>query len=206
MDRADHALREVGQQIRGARRLGGLSIRAAAGSVGVHHSTFGRIERHQLRNVTARQLALACAAVGLDLGIRTFLAGDPVRDAPQLRLLARFHARLPPRSPWAVEVPMPVPGDLRALDGWTRLEDTAIGVEAETRLSDLQAVARKAMLKKRDARLDRIVLLIAESRANRAVLTLHREDLRATFPLDTRPVMAALSQGRPPAADGIVVL
>ncbi len=196
----------VGADIRGARRGAGLSLRAAAEAVGLDHATYARIERNQLENVSVRNLALACAAVGLVLSARAYPAADPVRDAPQLRLLARFHARLPDSAPWQIEVPLPIPGDLRALDGFTRLQGRSIGVEAETRVTDVQAVARKVQLKKRDARLDVMLLLISDTQANRAVLALHREALRAAFPLDTRAVMAALVAGDAPPADGIVVL
>jgi hypothetical protein len=174
--------------------------------VGLDYSTFGRLERHELENVSVRQLALACAAVGLELSIRTYLRGDPARDAAHLRLLARFRSRIPPGAPWATESPMPIAGDLRALDGWTRLGGQSIGVEAETRLTDVQAVERKALLKKRDAKLDRMFLLVAESRPNRALLEAHREALRSSFPLDTRQILAAMARGLAPGADGIVVL
>ena len=183
-----------------------MSLRAAAAAVGLDHATFARIERNEIDGVSVRNLALACAAVGLVLSARAYPASDPVRDAPQLRLLARFHARLPDAVPWQTEAPLPIPGDLRALDGFTRLRERSIGVEAETRLTDVQAVARKVQLKKRDARLDLIILLVSDTQANREVLALHRESLRAAFPLDTRAVMAALAAGDPPPADGIVVL
>lgn len=196
----------VGADIRAARRGGGLSLRAAAAAVGLDHATFARIERNEIENVSVRNLAMACDAVGLVLSARAYPAADPVRDAPQLRLLARFQARLPDSAPWHTEVPLPIPGDLRALDGLTRLRGRSIGVEAETRVTDLQAVARKVQLKKRDARLDVIILLVSDTRANREVLALHREALRAAFPLDTRAVMSALAAGDPPPADGIVVL
>jgi transcriptional regulator with XRE-family HTH domain len=196
----------VGGDIRGARRGGGLSLRAAATAVGLDHATFARIERNEIGNVSVRNLALACAAVGLVLSARAYPAADPARDAPQLRLLARLHARLPDSAPWQTEVPLPIPGDLRALDGCTRLQGRSIGVEAETRLTDVQAVARKVQLKKRDARLDVLILLVSDTQANRAIIALHRASLRGTFPLDARAVMAALAAGEPPPADGIVVL
>lgn len=170
------------------------------------HATFARIERNEVENVSVRNLALACAAVGLVLSARAYPAADPARDAPQLRLLGRFRARLPGSALWQTEVSLPIPGDLRALDGFTRLRGRAIGVEAETRIIDVQAVARRVQLKKRDARLDVLILLIADTQVNRAVLAAHREALRAAFPLDTRAVMAALAAGECPASDGIVVL
>lgn len=203
---ADLAAAEIGHEVRTARRNAGLSLRAAAASVGLDHSVFGRLERHELGNVTVRQLALACAAVGLRLSARTNPSGDPARDAGQLRLLQRFRARLPSTSPWATEVPMPMAGDLRALDAWTRLRGQTIGVEAETRPHDIQAVTRRALLKKRDAGLDRLILLIADTRGNRDLLAAHREDLRSMFPLDTREILRALARGEPPSADGIVIL
>ena len=124
----------------------------------------------------------------------------------KLRLLERFRRCLAAELPWATEVPLPGPGDRRALDGWTRADGLDIGAEAETRLGDLQALQRRALLKKRDANLDRLVLVVADTKSNRLVLDAHRAVLRGSFPLDTRAVLAALRAGHAPAADGIVVL
>ena len=101
---------------------------------------------------------------------------------------------------------IPIRGDLRALDARTSLEGTTIGFEAETRLSDAQALERKVVLKKRDANLDRMILVVADTRANREFLNLHREALRGAFPLDSRAILAALSRGEAPAGDGILIL
>jgi hypothetical protein len=38
------------------------------------------------------------------------------------------------------------------------------------------------------------------------VLETHRELLRGSFPLDTRPVLAALRRGHAPMTDGIVII
>jgi hypothetical protein len=95
---------------------------------------------------------------------------------------------------------------MRAIDAMTRVGSQSIGVEAETRLGDIQAVGRKVQLKKRDARLDVMILLVGETRGNREVLTAYREVLRNSFPLDTRSVLASLARSEAPRADGIVVL
>jgi transcriptional regulator with XRE-family HTH domain len=211
--RRDRAIRDstglalrVGRAIREARVGAGLSLRAAAGSVGLSHVTFWRIERGDLPKVSLRAISLACAAVGLAASLRAYPSGDPARDAGQLALVRRLRAHLPSGAPWETEVPIPIPGDLRAVDVRTTLEGKTVGFEAETNLTDAQAFDRKAQLKKRDLRLDRLILVVADTRSNRAFLTVHCEELRASFPLDTRAVLAALRAGRPPAHDGIVVI
>ena len=204
--RAQAILREAGNQIRIARQSAGLSMREAAATVGMSRASFGRVERGEMANVSVRSLCLAAASVGLEFSGRTYLAGEPVRDAGHLRLLARFRERLPTGAPWATEVPLPMPGDLRTLDARTTLGRQVVGIEAEVRLRDLQAIERRVLLKKRDGRLDVVILLVADTRQNRTVLTDHREDLRASFPLDARPILAAMSRGQAPPGDGLLLL
>ncbi len=101
---------------------------------------------------------------------------------------------------------MPIPGDLRALDGVAVLGDRRVGVEAESRMSDVQALERRALLKQRDADVDVLILLVADTRANREALARHRSAVRGSFPLDTRETLAAIAAGKLPRANGIVVL
>jgi transcriptional regulator with XRE-family HTH domain len=198
--------RELGIQIRIARRANGLSLRAAGGSVGLDFSKLARMERGQLAGVSIEDVALACASVGLAPSMRALPAGDAVRDQASLRLLARFRARLPRDVPWETEVPMPFAGDLRAVDARTRLANRTIGVEAETQLYGIQGQTRRALLKKRDAHLDVLILVVSDTARNRSILKEHREGMRGSFPLDTRAVLQALARGDAQAADGLVVL
>jgi ribosome-binding protein aMBF1 (putative translation factor) len=55
LEHADRAVADLGRQVRLTRRGAGLSINAAAAAVGLDPSTFGRIERGELENVTVRQ-------------------------------------------------------------------------------------------------------------------------------------------------------
>lgn len=198
---------EVAREIRLARSASGLSQRTVATAAGMSQSQVGRIERGQVRHPTLDQLCRVAAAVGLKLSIKAFPDGDPIRDIAHARLLERFHRQLGPGIGWRTEVPVDGATDLRGWDGMCELTLERIGVEAETRIRDGQATWRRTQ-RKRDA--DRtvglLILLVADTRANRAALRELREGLRADLPLDTREVLAALRAGRAPTASGIVVL
>jgi hypothetical protein len=170
------------------------------------HAQFGRIERGELRELTVDQLSRACAAVGLRLAVRAYPDGDPVRDTAQMALLERFRSCLPAGTRWRTEVPLPIAGDRRAWDGLANIGDGSLGVEAETRIRDIQALERRLGLKMRDSGLERLILLVSDTRSNRRVLELHREALRTLLPLDGRDILSALRSGRLPEASGIVRL
>jgi hypothetical protein len=137
--------------------------------------------------------------------VRVYPDGSPVRDAGQLRLLQRLREQVHERYRWQTEAPIGGDGDLRAWD--VRLDGPAsIGLDAETRLHDIQALDRRCQLKWRDSGTDVIVLLVARTRHNRAILREHRESPRGTFPADTAELLAALRQGAAPRASGIVLL
>ena len=197
---------EIGSDIRAARSNSGLSLRSAGAAVDMSHAQFGRIERGALRQLTVDQASRACAAVGLRLVARAYPDGAPVADRAQLALLGRFHARLPERARWLTEVPIAIQGDRRAWDAIAMVAGVRCAVEAETRLRDIQALERRIALKQRDGGVDLVILLVNDTTANRRVLAVHREALRARFPLDGRAILAALRAGRPPGGSGIVVL
>jgi transcriptional regulator with XRE-family HTH domain len=196
----------IGAEIRDGRLAAGISQGVAGRAVGMSHAQYGRIERGVLPNVTLAQLCLACTAVGKKLVVRAYPDGEPVRDAAQLALLGRLRSELPPSVGWRTEVPLPRPGDLRAWDAVIRVAGGELAVEAETRLTDIQALERRIGLKMRDSQIDRVILLVNESATNRRVVRTHREDLRAMFPLERREVMAALRSGACPAENGLVLL
>jgi hypothetical protein len=145
------------------------------------HSTLGRIERGSLVNVTISQLARACAAVGLKLVARAYPDGDPVRDVAHLNLLGRLRREIAPSAGWRTEVPIPIAGDLRAWDAQAVLQGTIVAIEAEVRIHDLQALERRVALKRRDSGVNVVILLIADTPANRRRLAEQREDLRTSF-------------------------
>lgn len=208
-DRARRRIAEDDWQVRadiaGARRNSGLSQDAVGALCGISGSAAGRIESGATRIVDVRTLAAMAAAVGLDLRLRAYPAGDAIRDAGQLRLLERLKARIYPGLRWATEVPLPLKGDFRAWDAMIGGPDWRIPIEAETALDDLQATERKLALKRRDGDVDHVILLVADTSRNRRALG-SAPAAFFDFPLRTREILAALRDGRDPGGSGIVIL
>lgn len=204
--RAREAVDRLRLEHREARVAEGLSLRAVARALGVSHTQVRRFERGELRAPNAEFMSASCAVVGLDLALRAYPAGNALRDRAQLALLERFKRRLHPALGWRTEVPLPIPGDLRAWDAETGCDDWTVRIDAETSVRDGQRLARTLALKARDSGPGHVVLLVSDTRANRASIAIVREGLRALLPLDTRGVLAALGAGRDPGAGGVVLL
>jgi len=193
---------------RAARIAAGLSQREVGRALGCSHARIGRMEGGELVP-DIEFLAAYCAIVGLDLSLRAYPAGDAMRDGPQQRLLERLRGRLHPGLRWRTEVPLPIPGDLRAWDAEIRgVVPTRwrSRVEAETRVSDGQALERKLALKLRDDPEGHLILLLADTRSNRAAIAALRPGLRAQFPINARDLFAALGAGREPPGNAIVLM
>lgn len=204
--RRSRQLRQVlASDLTNARLGAGLSVREVARSVGVSADRIVRAERGDPTSLTVDLAARMAPVVGLQLATSLHPNGDAVRDRAQLALLARFRPRLHPGLAFRTEVPMPIAGDLRAGDAVIDGEFGSILVEAETRVTDTQAVERKSLLKKRDLGAARLILLFADTPNNRKVLDLHPE-LRERFPIGTRRCLAALARGEDPGGDCLVML
>lgn len=198
-------LTDLGLELRDARAGAGLSQRHVARVAGLSQAMVSRSERSQRRGMTIDQAAVLCAALGLRLHVRAYPDGAAVRDAPQLQLLTRFRGVVDDGYGWHTEVPVGGRGDLRAWDVVLRGPVT-IGIDAETRLHDVQALQRRLELKRRDSGVDRVILLVADTHHNRRVIREHRAGLLSTLPLDTAAVLRALRTGAPLPNNGIVVL
>ncbi len=202
---SDKLVRAFGVELRDARLAAGLSQDHVAHVAGLTQSRVSRTERAERLPARVDELAAHCAALGLRLSLKAYPDGSPVHDVAQRGLLERFRGRLDPQFRWRTEVLVGGAGDLRAWD--MQLDGPgSIGIDAETRLHDIQALQRRFEAKWRDSGVDRIVLLVASSRHNRRVLAEHRDALLSTFPADTPEIMAALRRGRLPGSNGIVIL
>jgi transcriptional regulator with XRE-family HTH domain len=204
--RARTTLGALGRELRDARRALGLSQTSVAHAAGISRSWLSRIERQEAEDVSLRLLTVLGAIIGLDLSARFFPGGAPVRDAGHHRYRERFRARLPASAPWATEVPLPEPGDQRAWDALTRLWGVSVGIEVETQPTDLQAMERRVMLKARDGGVDRVVLVLANTRRNRLLWRHVGESLRGSFPLQGDAALAALRSAKDPGCNLLVLV
>jgi len=198
--------RRVGGELRNARLEAGLSLEDVAQSTGLSKAEVSRIERGLAPWVSVDSICRLAVVVGLTASIRLYPDGPPIRDAAHAALLERLQRQLPALLQWRAEVPLPISGDRRAWDATIRGEGWWVAVEAETRLHDLQALERRLALKRRDGGEPRVILLINDTRPNRAALASARESLRSEFPLEAREILGALRAGRAPTAGGIVRL
>ena len=183
----------------------GVSSRDLGPLAGISHTQVIRIERAEAPHVDVEILARMAAVLGYELSVAIHPVASAVRDAGHVALLARFAARLARSIRWRTEVPMPMAGDARSADGIADAPGLDALVEAETRLHDVQAVERRVRAKQRDIGATRAILLVADTRHNRAVITSVPE-LRRQFPIGTRACLAALRNGRDPGGDCLVIL
>jgi hypothetical protein len=113
---------------------------------------------------------------------------------------------LPDGLTWRTEVPIRIERDLRAWDAVVGGPGWRVPIEAETRLHDVQVLARRTALKRRDDGAELMILLVADTRHNRQIVRLAITDLMADFPAPGRSVLAAMASGQRPPAAAIVFL
>lgn len=202
---AQEHVRLIGRELRDARLSADLSQAAVARAVDCSRAEISRIERGESMAVPVSRLEPIAAVLGLRLSVRLYPAGRPIRDAPQLALLARFRALLHPCLRYVPETVLGGAGDLRAWDaaihgtGWTSLHD------AETRIRDVQAIQRRTALKRRDSGTDRVGLVLADTRFHRQLLSSLGAPL-IDGALPATDVLRALAEGRDPGGPSVLLL
>ena len=193
-------------EIRGARLALGLSQAFVGRACDLSQSQMSKIERAVLVTVSIDQLCRIGQVLGLDLSIKFYAGGSPLRDQAQVTLLARFRAELAPSLRCRTEVPVPIAGDPRAWDMWVLGAGDTVGVEAETKLRDSQALERRIALKARDSGITCVILLVSATHANRAALHAAEASMKEMFPVSGRAAMQALRELRHPGGSAIIVL
>ena len=196
---------ELGRERRECRLAAGLSLSAVGRAVGLHATNVGRIERAAVSGVSIQRMAELFAVVGHELGCRAYPAGPPLRDAAHVALIRRAKARIGGRWHWRAEAPVTAdPGDARAWDALLESPSARVGLEAETRLRDVQALQRRIEAKVRDGAVSCVVLVVADTRGNRAAVAAAGPILALTFPVLPIAAWAALRAGRDPGGNALL--
>ncbi len=194
--------------MRTARLAAGLTLASVAAAVRVSAQTILRHERPQFPpGPHPELLAKHAAAVGMRVRIQAYPEGEPLRDAPQLQLMRGFRARLPAGTPFQTEVPVTSdPRDARAWDAVIVVAGCRCALEFVTRFHDCEAQLRQFQLKLRDGDVQRLVVVVKASRANRRAIGVAADLVATAYPLGTRQVMRALARGEAPGSNGLALI
>jgi transcriptional regulator with XRE-family HTH domain len=166
-------VRSIGDEFRTARLALGLSQRHLALTARVSRSQYGRIELGAVQHLSILTAARISAVLGLDLSARTYPGGRPIRDTAHARRLRRLLGHVGPPLESVTDVPLrrtTVYPEQRAWDAVLSHDGRRTAVELETRLHDVQALTRHIHMKQRDDAPDELLLVVANTRANRRVV------------------------------------
>ena len=199
-------VKTMGKEIHDARVNLGLSQQAVAGRAGLSRAKVGRIERGECVRVPMVELVLVAAVVGLELSVRAFPAGPGLRDHVHAALLERFRKFLHAALKWATEVPLPNPRDQRAWDAMVSGARFRIGIEAETRVRDGQALERRIRAKQRDGGVNAVILILSDTRANRAFVRERSASFADLFPVPAAEAIEAVRAGRTPRGNTLILM
>jgi len=171
-------------------------------------SKVSRIEHGLLRGLSLVDAVVLADSVGLDVSVKAYPGRLPTRDAGHAKRLHKLLSHVRPPLRFGTEVQLPprdgVP-EQRAWDAMLYAPDGETGVELEQRLYDVQAQTRRIRLKWRDSGVQRLLLVIADTEANRRALRLFPEYFADLPRLRTATVLSLLDAGnRPPT--GVMLL
>lgn len=208
-ERARRARLELGYEVRHARLAAGLSQREVGRRLAWSGVKVCRIENGKLTALSFEDASRLAAVLGLELSIRVFPGGQPIRDAAQTKRLLDFLRNVQRPLTWRTDVPLPQRDtawrELRAWDANIVGSGERTSIEYESRLSDVQELTRRHNLKRRDDPPDHFLLVVAATEHNRRVL---REfgHLFGDLPrLRAAAVLSTLREGRHPPT-GVVLL
>ena len=204
--RAREILARLPAEARTARLGSGVSQQDVASALGISRSQYSRIERGLSSDLSISMACRVFAVLGYELGVRAFPSGDPIRDAAHAALLERLHILCHRSLVWRTEVPLPISGDPRAWDATIRSTTFRAGVEGETRFRDLQALDRRLSLKERDGGMDRLILLVLDSRSNRDAIRAHGAWVSDRFPVPGPRALQLLAAGLDPGGNALILL
>jgi transcriptional regulator with XRE-family HTH domain len=192
-------------ELRNVRIAADVSGRGVASKLGWSEARYRRFESG-MRRATLLDVSAVAAVLGMELSAGLHPAGEPIRDKGHQALIRRFRAVLAAAWQVTAEVSLPAVGDSRSWDLGLRLAAQRVGVEAETAVRDVQRLVRRMRLRERDGGMDSIVLVLADTRSNRALLSQLLEALGPAFATPPRLILRALRDGRAIPGSGVILL
>jgi transcriptional regulator with XRE-family HTH domain len=207
-DRRSSVVRSnVGSELRVARASAGLTLDQVAHAVGISASELSRIERGLAGWVGLATLNRIASIVGIDLWVRTYPGGEPLRDLAHLRLTQAFTELVGPSLSIRGEVSI---GDARDQRAWdltlTDPQHRVCGTELETRLVDAQSQMRRINKKRTDSNVDRLLVVLADTRLNRSALRAAAALMATDLSIDDTAAYAALRRGELPPRDALILV
>lgn len=203
---ADALVGSLLSELREARSEANVSQAALAVHLGWPQSRYSKFERN-VRPATFEDVCLVATMLGLRPRLALYRVDEGIRDRGAQRLIGRFCEILAPVWAVAREAPFPTLGDLRSWDVLIRLEHAyRVGIEAETRLRDIQELVRRIRQRELHGRVDQILIVLSNSAHNR----LHADELRAALgsAYETSPhaLRAARGNGQALPGSGVILL
>jgi transcriptional regulator with XRE-family HTH domain len=203
--RSEMLLRRLGDEMRTARMVAGLSQRAVAVHAGWTQSELHRFERGQLQTLSLVRVCQVASVLGFEINATVHPIGDGLRDRGQQAAIARLSKVVHPSYRQAREVPFPTLGDLRSWDMTLRLADFLLGVEVETRVRDVQELVRRIRQREIHGGVDAVLIVLAATAHNRAVADELRQTLGPSYMTSARMLRDCLRLGRP-CASGVLLI
>ena len=191
-------------ELRQERVKADVSQRAMADQLGWSQARYWRFEN--AAEADLEELSAVAAILGLELSSNLHRVSDSLADRGQLALLARFRSLLSPSVKVFTEALLPNPGERRSWDLLLRIAAQIVGVEAETKIRDVQATVRKVRGRERDGGADVLLILLADTRVNRSARDELVVNLGERFITLPRLLLDALRKGEPLPGSGVLLL
>lgn len=163
----------MGEEFRDARIGLGLSQREVAAAARIDRADYSRVEAGKLKLTVIGAYRIG-AVLGLDVSLRSFPGGRSMRDAGQAGLEKKLVEHVAEPLTYKTEVVLPSLRPYTEQRAWDLMlygHGERTGVEFERKLYDLQSQLRRYALKRRDDPVDHFLLVVADTPANRRVIT-----------------------------------
>jgi transcriptional regulator with XRE-family HTH domain len=193
-------------ELRQARVSADVSQREIAARLGWSQAEYWRMESGTTANIGLVDLAAVASLLGLEISAGLHPVGDAILDRGHQAVIARFQNLLGPSWRTFAEAPLPGIGDMRAWDLLLRIESQIVGVEAETRIRDVQMIVRKVRLRERDGGVDEILLVLGATRTNRRLVAELKGALGQRYNTPPQSILTSLREGIVVPGSGVLLI